>query len=71
MAPFSLVPTPILELMLQDAPEEAIEEFNRLRDIHCHLLTHLRATKQQTDSTVDELQSILNQAKPLPGKGDD
>ena len=64
MAPFSLVPTPLLEMMLNDAPQEAVDEYLRLREAHCHLVNHLRATKTQTEATVSGLQSLLDEIKP-------
>ncbi|CAB4122474.1 hypothetical protein UFOVP33_11 [uncultured Caudovirales phage] len=68
--PFSLVPTPILELMLNESDhpktEQAIEELNRLREIHCHLATHLIAVKQQTDASVAGIQSLLGEVEPSP-----
>lgn len=68
--PFSLVPTPILELMLNESDhpetEKAIEELNRLREIHCHLATHLIAVKQQTDASVAGIQSLLSEIQPSP-----
>lgn len=66
--PFSLVPTPVLELMLNesDHPEadKAIEELNRLREMHCHLATHLIAVKQQTDASVAGIHSLLGKVEP-------
>lgn len=62
--PFSLVPTPILEMMLEDAPPQAVAEYLRLREAHCHLVNHLRATKTQTEATVSGLQSLLDEIKP-------
>ncbi len=64
MAPFSLVPTPLLEMMLSDAPQEAVDEYLRLREAHCHLVNHLRATKTQTEATISGLQSLLDEIKP-------
>lgn len=64
MAPFSLVPTPLLEMMLSDAPQEAVDEYLRLREAHCHLVNHLRATKTQTEATVSGLQALLDEIKP-------
>ena len=64
MAPFSLVPTPLLEIMLNDAPQETVEEYLRLREAHCHLVNHLRATKTQTEATVSGLQTLLDEIKP-------
>ena len=61
---FSLVPTPLLEMMLSDAPQEAVDEYLRLREAHCHLVNHLRATKTQTEATVSGLQSLLDEIKP-------
>ena len=64
MAPFSLVPTPLLEMMLNDAPQETVEEYLRLREAHHHLVNHLRATRTQTEATVSGLQSLLDEIKP-------
>lgn len=68
--PFSLIPTPVLEWMLDNSNnQEAIDEYNRLREIHCHLATHLIAVKQQTDSTVAGIQASapsLSTRKMLP-----
>lgn len=64
MPPFSLVPTPMLEIMLNDAPPEAVDEYLRLREAHYHLVNHLRATKIQTEATVSGLQSLLDEIKP-------
>lgn len=62
--PFSLVPTPLLEIMLEDAPQETVDEYLRLREAHCHLVNHLRATKVQTEATVSGLQALLDEIKP-------
>ncbi len=62
--PFSLVPTPVLELILEKENNElAIEEYQRLREIHCHLASHLVAIKQQTDASVAAIAS-LGQVEP-------
>lgn len=62
--PFSLVPTPMLEIMLNDAPPEAVDEYLRLREAHHHLVNHLRATRTQTEATVSGLQALLDEIKP-------
>lgn len=69
--PFKLVPTPVLELILNEAPatpqtDQAIAELQRLRDVHCHLLTHFVAVKQQTEASTAGLQSLLGEVKPQP-----
>ena len=69
--PFSLVPTPVLESMLNEAPAtpttgQAIAELNRLRDAHCHLLTHFVAVKQQTDASHAGLRLLLGEVQPEP-----
>lgn len=75
--PFSLVPTPFIEWILQttDDPkaDDAIAELNKLRDVHCHLLTHFVAVKNQTDSSAAGLKSLLSDvqthpAPQLPGR---
>lgn len=68
--PFSLVPTPVIELILQttDDPkaDEAIAELNKLRDVHCHLLTHFTAVKTQTDASASGLRSVLGDVPTHP-----
>lgn len=77
--PFSLVPTPFIEWILQttDDPkaDQAIAELNKLRDVHCHLLTHFVAVQNQTQSSASGLRSVLGEvhmhpapAIPLPDK---
>lgn len=46
------------------APQEAVDEYLRLREAHCHLVNHLRATKTQTEATVSGLQALLDEIKP-------
>lgn len=67
--PFNLVPTPVLEVLLNEAPDtqqtfQAIAELNRLRAAHCHLLTHFVAVKSQTEASTAGLQSLLGEIKP-------
>lgn len=61
--PFSLVPTPVIEWILQSSDDpkadEAIAELNKLRDVHCHLLTHFTAVQNQTKSSAAGLRSVL------------
>ena len=65
--PFSLVPTPVLELMLNESDnDKAIEEYQRLRDVHCHLLTHFVAIKAQTEASHAGLKSLLGEVEPHP-----
>lgn len=68
--PFSLVPTPVIEWILQttDDPkaDEAIAELNKLRDVHCHLLTHFTAIKTQTDASASGIKSVLGEVNPQP-----
>ena len=68
--PFSLVPTPVIEWILQttDDPkvDEAIAELNKLRDVHCHLLTHFVAVKQQTDSSASGIKAVLGEIQTHP-----
>ncbi len=57
--PFSLIPTPVLEILLdQSGDEQAIAEYQKLRELHCHLASHLLAIKQQTDASIAGIQSI-------------
>ena len=56
----NLIATPNLEELLErHGDEKAIAEFNKLRELQSHLMTHLRAIKAQTDSTVSGIQSLL------------
>ena len=68
--PFSLVPTPVIEWILQttDDPkaDEAIAELNKLRDVHCHLLTHFVAVQNQTKSSAAGLKSVLGEVQTHP-----
>lgn len=68
--PFSLVPTPVLEWLLEstDDPkaDQAIAELNKLRDAHCHLLTHFVAIKTQTEASTSGLKSLLGSVQPEP-----
>lgn len=68
--PFSLVPTPVIEWILQNTDDpkadQAIAELNKLRDVHCHLLTHYVAVKRQTDSSASGLKSLLGDVQPHP-----
>jgi hypothetical protein len=41
--------------------EEAIAELNKLRAVHCHLLTHFVAVQQQTQSSASGLRSVLGE----------
>lgn len=64
--PFSLVPTKVLEILLNEAPvnpqtEQAIAELQRLRDVHCHLLTHFVAIRNQTEASTAGLQSLIDE----------
>jgi adenosine deaminase len=51
-------------MILDDAPQEAVDEYLRLREAHYHLVNHLRATKIQTEATVSGLKSLLDEIKP-------
>lgn len=63
--PYSLVPTPILEAILNDANnEQAAAELQRLHDVNCHLLTHYVATKQQSEATHAGLDLLLGEIEP-------
>lgn len=70
--PFSLVPTPVIEWILQNTDDpkadQAIAELNKLRDVHCHLLTHFVAVKQQSEASTSGLKSVLGgiQTHPSP-----
>jgi hypothetical protein len=68
--PFSLVPTPFIECILQttDDPkaDQAIDELNKLRDVHCHLLTHFVAIKQQTEASASGIKSVLGDVQTHP-----
>lgn len=68
--PFSLVPTPVIEWILQtsDDPkaDQAIAELNKLRDVHCHLLTHFVAVKTQTESSASGIKSVLGDIQTHP-----
>lgn len=68
--PFSLVPTPVIECILQNTDDpkaaQAIAELNKLRDVHCHLLTHFTAVKTQTDASASGLKSLLGSVQPQP-----
>lgn len=61
--PFSLVPTPIIESILNDSDHpqaaKAIEELNRLRDVQCHLVTHFVAVQRQTQASGAGLRSLV------------
>jgi hypothetical protein len=67
--PFSLMPTPFLELILNesDSPhvEHAINELHRLRAVQSHLLTHLEATKMQTDACISGVHPLFKIVQPL------
>lgn len=70
--PFSLVPSPVLELMLEESGNrDAVTEYLRLREIHCRLAQHLVAIKQQTEATIGGIQSVCevepNAPPKLPG----
>jgi len=66
--PFSLVPTPALELIIEESDhphaDKAVEELRKLRDINCHLLTHFVAIKQQTEASTAGLQSLVREIEP-------
>lgn len=68
--PFSLVPTPVIEWILQTTndpkADQAIAELNKLRDVHCHLLTHFVAIKQQTESSASGIKSVLGNIETHP-----
>lgn len=65
--PFSLVPTPVLELILNESDnDKAIAEYRRLRDVHCHLLTHFVAVKTQTEASHAGLKSLIGEVEPHP-----
>ena len=70
--PFSLVPTPTLELLLEqsDHPQanQAVIELIRLRDANCHLLTHFVAVQNQTKISASGIKSVLGgiQTHPAP-----
>ena len=70
--PFSLVPTPFLEMMLENLDEsdtraaKAIEELQRLRDVQCHLVTHLMAVKRQSEASAAGLQALLKDDDTAP-----
>lgn len=71
--PFSLVPTPFIEWILQttDHPkaDQAIAELNKLRDVHCHLLTHFVAVQNQTQASASGIRSVVGsdaQMHPAP-----
>lgn len=68
--PFSLVPTPFIETILNHSThpqaDQAIEELNRLRDVQCHLLTHYVAVQRQTQASGAGLQSLISEIKPKP-----
>ncbi len=67
--PYSLIPTTFIELILNetDSPhaEQAIEELNRLRAAQCHLVTHLQATKMQTEACILGVQPLIESVQPL------
>lgn len=67
--PFSLIPTPFIEMILNDTEhphaEQAIDELNRLRAVQCHLMTHLSSTKMQTDACISCVQPLLDGVQPL------
>jgi hypothetical protein len=68
--PFSLVPTPVIEWILQNTDDpkadQAISELNKLRDVHCHLLTHFVAVKAQTEASTSGLKSLLGNVQTHP-----
>jgi hypothetical protein len=70
--PFSLVPTPTLELLLEqsDHPQanQAVIELIRLRDANCHLLTHFVAVQNQTKISAAGIKSVLGDVRPEPGQ---
>lgn len=67
--PTSLVPTPFIEMILNNAAgphaEQAIEELNRLRAVQCHLLTHLETTKMQTDACISCVRPLVEGIQPF------
>ncbi|CAB4154486.1 hypothetical protein UFOVP653_5 [uncultured Caudovirales phage] len=67
--PYSIIPTPFIELILNDTEsphaEQAIEELNRLRAVQCHLVTHLHATKLQTDACISVVEPLIESVQPL------
>ena len=44
--------------------DAAIEELDRIREINVHLLTHIRAVKMQTDTSLAGIQSLLKSVQP-------
>lgn len=68
--PFSLVPTPVIEWILQNTDDpkadQAIAELNKLRDVHCHLLTHFVAVQSQTQASASGLRSVIGEVHMHP-----
>lgn len=63
--------TPSLSCVLNDSnhprADEAINELSRLREANYHLMSHLVAIKQQTDSSVAGIQSLLGKSTAHDG----
>ena len=68
--PFSLVPTPFIEWILENTDDpkanQAIDELNKLRDVHCHLLTHFVAVQNQTQSSASGIRSVVGEVNAYP-----
>lgn len=68
----SLTSAPCLSALLavmeaeNQSVDAAIEELNRIRDINVHLLTHMRAVKVQTDTSLAGIQSLLKGIQTEP-----
>lgn len=66
-----LIPTPNLDQLLEaNGSDEAIAEYQRMREVLNHLLTYMSAVKQQTESSVSGIQSLLDTSAEIEGDKD-